>query len=156
MYLALTFLLLGVFFIYLEFFLPGMIMAFGGSILILAGGATLYFYHYSIWYLVCYFFIALLFILLACQLALYQMKQVFVKNQFYLQKDQEGFQACLYEKELIGKNGMAATDLRPSGHILIHETFFPAISKTGYIEKGSYVEVIGGEGAHLFVKIKKE
>lgn len=156
MYLALTFLLLGVFFIYLEFFIPGMIMAFGGSMLVLAGGITLYLYEYSLWFVVCYFFVTVLLVLIVTQFALYQMKKVFVKDQFFLEKDQQGFQACLYEKDLIGKNGMAATDLRPSGHILIHETFFPAISKTGYIEKGSYVEVIGGEGAHLFVKIKKD
>jgi len=156
MYIALTFLFLGIFFIYLEFFIPGMIMAMGGSILILSGGVCLYFYEYPLWYLVFYFFVVILLVLMVTQLAMYQMKKVFLKNQFFLEKDQEGFQACLYEKELIGKDAMAATDLRPSGHILIHETFFPAISKSGYIEKGSYVEIIGGEGAHLFVKIKKE
>ncbi len=88
------------------------------------------------------------------RLALWSVKKTGKKGTVYLDADQEGFQASLFPKELIGKSGIAATDLRPSGHIWVDDRAIQALSKDGYIEKGSPVQILGGQGSHLIVKSK--
>lgn len=65
--------------------------------------------------------------------------------------DQEGFQACVYPKEMIGRSACVVTDLKPSGYVEIDGRSFAALSQLGYIDKGSVVHVIGGQGTHLIV-----
>lgn len=54
-------------------------------------------------------------------------------------------------KELIGKTGMAATTLRPSGKIEIDSEMYDAKSLYGYIEKGEAIKVVRFETGQLYV-----
>ena len=56
------------------------------------------------------------------------------------------------EFELIGREGIAATILRPSGKVEIDSDLYDATAETGYIEKGEKVRVVKFETAQLFVR----
>lgn len=56
------------------------------------------------------------------------------------------------DKNIIGKTGLAATDLRPSGKIRIEEVLYDAVAEFGYIEKGKNIKVIRVESAQLHVE----
>jgi membrane-bound serine protease (ClpP class) len=127
-------------------------MAIGGAILLLA---SLFFFHMAkpgIPLFVAYLIGLMGSVFLVVKFALWRVKATGKKGTIYLDSDQEGFQASLYPKELIGKIGHAATDLKPSGHIWVEDRTFQALSKTGYIDKGTPIEILGGHGSHLIVK----
>ncbi len=52
---------------------------------------------------------------------------------------------------LVGKEGTAATVLRPSGKVWIDGEFYDGVSESGFIEKGSKVKVIRFENAQVYV-----
>lgn len=53
--------------------------------------------------------------------------------------------------EVVGKTGIAYTDLRPAGKVQIGEDVFDANAETGYITKGSTVRVVNYHIGGLFV-----
>ena len=53
---------------------------------------------------------------------------------------------------LIGKEGIAATVLRPSGKVLIDDTYYDGVSLSGFIEKGTNVIVVNFENAQVYVE----
>lgn len=55
-------------------------------------------------------------------------------------------------KKVIGDNGIAHTDLRPSGKIKVEDEYFDAVSVSGFVEKGCSVKILGYENAQLMVK----
>lgn len=66
--------------------------------------------------------------------------------------DQEGFVSVSMEPlSLIGKEGAAATVLRPSGKVLIDNQYYDAVSIKGYIEKGDIIKVVRYENSQLYV-----
>ncbi|HAB99851.1 MAG TPA: serine protease [Parachlamydiales bacterium] len=143
----------GLFLLFLEFFLPGAIMAIGGSLLLLSSLFVYYMTYPMDSFFLLYCFGLAISVYLVIKLGIRQIRSS--KKTMYLDTDQEGYQACLYPKELIGKTGMALNDLRPSGHIRIEEKTFQALAKTGFIEKGTSILVIGGQGSHLIVQPSK-
>ena len=52
----------------------------------------------------------------------------------------------------IGMKGLAFTDLRPSGKILVNGNHFDASSIGSYITKGEQIEIIDSEGPQLIVR----
>ncbi|MDR0431404.1 MAG: nodulation protein NfeD [Tannerellaceae bacterium] len=54
--------------------------------------------------------------------------------------------------ELIGKEGKAATVLRPSGKVWIDGEMHDGVSESGFIEKGTPVKVIRFENAQVYVQ----
>lgn len=69
-----------------------------------------------------------------------------------LNSDQEGFISVSEEpKQMIGKIGISATVLRPSGKVIIDSDYFDAVSQHGYIDKGSRIKVIKYENSQLYV-----
>ena len=69
-----------------------------------------------------------------------------------VQKKEDGFSIkdSSYAN-LLGSKGIAQTVLRPSGKIKIENTYYDAVAKIGYIEKGEKIEVVGYENAQLIV-----
>ena len=53
--------------------------------------------------------------------------------------------------DLIGKEGVASTVLRPSGKVLIDGKLYDSVSDFGYIEKGTTVKVVRFENAQIYV-----
>lgn len=63
----------------------------------------------------------------------------------YVSVDRKGF-------SLVGREGIAATVLRPSGKVTIDGTVYDAISLIGYIEKGTKVKVVRFETGQIYVQ----
>ena len=55
---------------------------------------------------------------------------------------------------LIGKEGVAATVLRPSGKVVIDGTDYDGVSLSGFIDKGTKVTVVHFENAQVYVEIR--
>lgn len=144
--------LLGLLFVFLEFYMPGAVMAIIGIIFLMAGIVTFAEQTQS-------FLATLLFIIgevvLLSLLIKYTLKRIPKAKStmsIYLHKDQEGYQASQYDKEAIGKHGIVISDLKPGGYILVDGKKQQAISQSGYIVEGSEVQVISGEGESLNVR----
>lgn len=84
-------------------------------------------------------------------------KEGSVLRNVALTSDQEGYMSVPMEyKSLIGKIGVAATILRPSGKVIINNEHYDAIAAQGYIEKGTGIKVIKYENSQLYVVEIKE
>ncbi|WP_017258218.1 NfeD family protein [Pedobacter arcticus] len=68
------------------------------------------------------------------------------------QQSDQGYQVTKPNFELLGKNGFAKTDLRPSGKIEIDGEWYQAVSNDGYIENGTDIVVSKIENYNLVVK----
>ncbi len=97
-------------------------------------------------------------ILFSFILSLYLSKKMLTSETFSwivlnsTQKKEEGFVGVeSSQKELIGKTGIAFTDLRPSGKVEIADETYDAKSEIGYIEKGQKVKVIDFKSGQLYV-----
>lgn len=143
---------LGLLCVYIEFFLPGGLMAVGGMILLLLAFVTFLGQDLSWIYQVGFLISELLLTALVCRLALWHIQKNKKKNLFYLDQNQEGYTACAYDTTLIGKEGVTATDLKPSGHIKVDKKRVQAISEAGYLSPNTPIYVVRGQGAHLIVK----
>jgi membrane-bound serine protease (ClpP class) len=54
-------------------------------------------------------------------------------------------------QNLVGKEGIAATILRPSGKVIIDEEYYDARCQSGYIEKGEKIKVLKYTASQLYV-----
>ena len=127
-------------------------MAIGGGLLLFISLFSFILQKPHSIFLITYVIVLGVLLYLIIKLALFLVKSTKKKNTVYLEKDQKGFLASNYSKEMIKKEGIASTDLKPSGYIKIDEKYFQAVSKSKYIEKGKNIVVIAGEGARLIVK----
>lgn len=64
---------------------------------------------------------------------------------------EDGYIAVDVNKGLIEKQGIAATDLRPSGKVNIDGNIYDAVAIVGLIDKGSSIKVTRQENAQLYV-----
>lgn len=153
--MAIIFLLaiVGMILIFLEFFLPGAVLAVIGALALLVS-LGLFFAKYPAFLGVLYLFSLLLVLFFTCKLAIWRIKSSRCKGNFYHSEDQEGYLASSFDISLIGKEGVVSTELKPAGHILIGGQLYQALSETGFIEKGNSVKVVGGKGSHLIVRGK--
>jgi membrane-bound ClpP family serine protease len=150
--LPFIFLLIGLLLIFLEFYLPGAIMAtlggifFVASILLFAGQnhSAVEIFLFTIGSFVALFFLI--------RMTLQRIPKTKAEYSIYSHKDQEGYQASQYDKSALGKEGVVLSDLKPGGYILIAGTKHQAISQSGYISQGTHVLVIGGQEESLIVK----
>ncbi|MCF8460782.1 MAG: nodulation protein NfeD [Flavobacteriales bacterium] len=70
-----------------------------------------------------------------------------------VQNSSEGFVGVnSKEHELIGKQGIASTILRPAGKVEIDGDIYDATALTSYIDKGEAIQVVKFETAQLFVR----
>ena len=141
----------GMLLIFLEFFFPGGILAVIAGASLLASIVIFALEAQS--FLWTFLYIIGVGVLLT--LVIHLTTRRILKGKFkgiFQNDDQSGYVASFYDKELIGKRGEALSDLKPSGHILVEGKRYQAVLNAGYLEKGSPIEVIGGEGAHLIVK----
>jgi membrane-bound ClpP family serine protease len=143
--------LIGLVLIFLEFFLPGMIFAICGTILLLSSVGLFFIQNAAIWGLF-YLFSLLVLLVGTCKIALLWIKKSKDKDQFYLENNQEGYVAAQFDKTAIGKKGIAYTELKPAGHIFIEGKTQQALCETGYVQQGAVIHVVGGKGGHLIVK----
>jgi membrane-bound serine protease (ClpP class) len=141
---------------YIEFFIPGGILALVGF-LALVGSSVLFCLRVDsallgFIYVIC-LLVAAVFV---CYLAIKHMKKSGSKNSFFLQKSQEGFSVEKLEEDLTGKEGVVSTELKPAGHVRIDDKVYQAVSLGQFISSGKAIEVIEMKGSHVVVKLKKE
>jgi membrane-bound ClpP family serine protease len=148
--LALT----GIILIFLEFFLPGAVLAVIGTLALLIS-LGLCFAHYSVLWGLAYLVLLSVVLFLTCRFALWYLKKSQGKSHFYHGEDQEGYTASSFDQSLIGKEGIVSTELKPAGHILVEGKRYQALSESGFISKGITVLILGGKGSHLIVKERK-
>jgi membrane-bound ClpP family serine protease len=99
--------------------------------------------------------LALLGILLAVVLGLLSRGKL--KTPIILEEEQhrdEGYLSSSDLQYLLGKQGSALTDLRPSGVARFDEINFDVLSEGNYISAGAKVEIIKVEGSRLVVREK--
>ncbi len=150
MYFVWALAITGLFLIFLEFFLPSAIMAIGGAILLLSSLVCFHMDDPRFFPLLAYACSIVLATIAIIRIARWKVKTA----KAAAPSESEGFQAIPYCKELIGKTGIAATDLAPSGQIWIEDRAFDARSASDPIAKGAEVQVLSGQGTSLLVKAK--
>lgn len=142
----------GLLLLFLEFYLPGSLMAILGGISIVSGLLLLLYEGGSGLAMLVYLFVMGIGVFITIRLALFFIKRG--RGTMYLNTDQEGFIAGKYDPKLIGREAVAHTGLRPGGFVLIDEQKYAAVSVTGYIAEGEIVEVFEIEGETLKVRKK--
>lgn len=137
--------------IFLEFFLPGGILGIFGGLFLIFSFVAFYLEGHSPYELFAYFVVVLIALVFLIKWILKAIARTGSKNTIMLDDDQEGYVASGFDKELIHREGIAITDLKPSGKVLIDGKEVQVLSQLGYISKGKKIKVIGGQGAHLIV-----
>jgi membrane-bound serine protease (ClpP class) len=143
---------IGLTLIYLEFFLPGSILAILGGLSLVASIAIFAHDTGSFLYTMIYIFILSSMVGSTIKVALWRIRTAKPGRSINLISDQEGYQAASYDASAIGKTGLVVTDLKPGGHILINGKRHQAISVSGYLPKGTAVIVLRGQEESLIVK----
>lgn len=136
--------------IFMEFYLPGAILGIIGGLLLFVSYFVLISEGANILEVVLFIGVTLTLLTLLIRYLLWSIPRE--KKGIYSSGSQQGYVSSSYDKDAIGKEGIVLTDLRPGGFIVLEGGQHPAISITGYIDKGQRVKVIGGEGESLLVK----
>lgn len=144
----------GIILILLELILPGGILGIFGFAAFLASFflSSNNFVHMGI---------SLLIAITISILAAMVMIKVFDKKMKFFKKliltdstsSESGYVSNKNRTELIDKIGLAFTDLRPSGTIIIDEERIDAVTEGSFIKKGSQVKIIKVEGARIVVRL---
>jgi membrane-bound serine protease (ClpP class) len=144
---------LGLVLILIEFYLPGAVMGILGGISILIGIVLFASQTSSLIAIILFVIGSALAVGLLIRFAIWRIVHAKPPYSIYSDKNQEGYQASSYDKTAIGKTALVSADLKPGGYILIEGRQHPAISLSGYIAKGGYVTVVGGQEQSLMVKL---
>jgi len=147
---------IGFILIFLEFYLPGAIMGITGGILVFASIILFSLQTQSPWAIAAYVVGVGVGLGLLIKFALWRIRTAKPDYSIYSDADQEGFQASQFDLSMVGKKGVVVTDLKPGGHILVEGKRLQAISRSGYLVKGTEVTVIGGQEESLIVKHSKK
>ncbi len=147
---------LGLLCLYFEFFLPGGVLALLGGVILIASCIFFFFQSDSSLATFLYFVGLILASTLVCLFAIRSIRRSGKENSFFLQKDQAGFTAGSLEEDLVGKEGVVSTELKPAGHVRIDGKVYQAVSQGEFLLKGSFVEVCSVKGSHLVVKVIKK
>nr|WP_108669602.1 nodulation protein NfeD [Peribacillus acanthi] len=153
-YEALLLFAIGIVLIVLELFLPGAIWgvlgvtAVLGSLFLASGNIV----HMAISILIA--------IVVSLMVSIIMVK-VFGKKMKFLRriiltdatKTEQGYVSNQNRLDLIGREGLALTDLRPSGTVLFDEERVDVVTEGSFIKKGSKVKVLKTEGARVVVRI---
>jgi membrane-bound serine protease (ClpP class) len=65
---------------------------------------------------------------------------------------EEGWASATRRPDLLGREGVALTDLRPAGTVLLGEERVDAVSESEWIEENTEVKVVSSEGYRLVVR----
>ena len=141
--------LLGLVLIYLEFFVPGGILGALGGIAFIISIVLFVWESGEMWSSILFIAALIVLLILTIRLALWKIKQ---RPEMFAQDEQSGYVASSFDTTLVGKEGEALTNLRPSGHVMVEGNRHQAVSESSYIKKGESIKIIGGEGARLICR----
>jgi membrane-bound serine protease (ClpP class) len=142
----------------------GILLIIVGLTLSMVGNVGLDFSGVDLTSVITSLFLVITAIFLSLILSFYITKSIFTENRLFgslalesVQSTDKGFTSSdASYREMIGKQGVASTVLRPSGKVIIEDEVYDATALAGFIDKGEEIEVIRYETSQLFVrKIKK-
>lgn len=142
--------------IFAEFYFPGGILAtIGAGALLLALFLWIREFGTS-WFFIFWMLFVGLGIYSTIKLALWRLSKGGA-GTIILQDSQEGFQASEIDRHLLGKHAFVDSDLRPAGFIVFEEgrnegKRFPAISESGFLQKGMRVKIVAIDGNDFLVR----
>jgi membrane-bound ClpP family serine protease len=143
----------GILLIFLEFFLPGAISGtIGTALLILslfiAGGNAL---QMGVSILISLFFTILAFFMM---IKVFDKKLILFNKMilFDSARKEDGYVSNINRTDLLDKEGIALTILRPAGTVIINSERIDAVSEGGFIDQNAKVKVIKVEGARIVVR----
>lgn len=142
---------IGLFLIFLEFYLPGAIMGICGTLLVLMSiflfasttDSSILTLVYVVGSGVC--------VGLLIKFAIWRIKHAKPDFSIYSDSSQKDYVASTYDKSAIGKKGVVLSDLKPGGYIVIDGKQHQAISLSGYLSRGTEVTILSGDGESLQV-----
>lgn len=152
---ALILLILGLLFIFLEFYLPGAILGSIGGILLVIS-VVIFAMEATPVATVLYFFAVVVLLFLLIRYTLRKIPRTKPEYSIYSNKDQEGYRASKYDMSVIGKIGVVIADLKPGGYILVDGKKHQAISQSGYIARGEKVLILAGQEESLIVRQNRQ
>ncbi len=138
--------------IFLEFFLPGAIFGTFGALFVVLSLVAFVLEGHSSFLVGAYFLFVTFALIVLIRYILKMIRRTGPQNTIMLDNTQEGYVASHFDHTLIGKEGIALTDLKPAGKVLVEDKEIQAMSELGYISRGLKIQVTGGKGAHLIVK----
>lgn len=147
--------LLGMLLIFLEFYLPGAILGICGALFLLASILVFAKVYTSLLALLGYLLFIVVSVVALVKFAIWRIRTAKPDYSIYSDDSQVGFQASHFDHSAIGKIGVASTDLKPGGYIVVDGKRQQALSQAGYIVKGSEVVVVSGQEESLIVKLHK-
>lgn len=145
-------LVIGFLLVFLEFYLPGAVMGIAGGVFILASMILFAMQTDSPLAITLFVIVICVAMVVLVKFAIWRIRTARPQRSIYSNNAQDGYQAVAYDASAIGKEGIVLTDLKPGGFIIVEGKQQPAISKEGYLSKGTKVKVIGGTESNLIVK----
>lgn len=143
----------GILLIFLEFFLPGAISGTLGVLalifsLFLAGEDGI---QMGVSILIAIFLSVLVFFIM---IKIFNKKLVLFNKMVLSEsaKKEDGYVSNINRTDLLGKEGISLTILRPSGTVIINNERVDVVSEGGFIEQNAVVKVIKVEGARIVVR----
>jgi membrane-bound ClpP family serine protease len=143
----------GLLLIFLEFFLPGAISGTLGVAalilsLFLAGEDAI---QIGVSILIAIFLSVLVFFMM---IKIFDKKLILFNKMvlFDSAKKEDGYVSNINRIDLMGKEGIALTILRPAGTVIINSERVDVVSEGGFIEQNAAVKVIKVEGARIVVR----
>lgn len=143
----------GILLIIAEFFIPGGIAGLIGTISIIV---SLFIASGNVMQMA----ISLIIAIVVAIIVFILMTKVFGKRMKFFRKiilndattTEKGYVSNQNRTDLIGKEGVALTVLRPAGTAIINEERVDVVTEGGFIEKGKKVKVIKTEGSRIVVR----
>lgn len=143
--------------IFLEFYLPGAIMATIGTILLITAIVLFATQNGSGFEFLLFLIANCIAVYAVIRFAIWKIKTSSTNFGIYSDSSQVGYVASTFDQKAIGKTGVVKTDLKPGGHVVIDGVAHQALSESGYLTKGTEILVVGGQEESLIVKaIKKD
>ncbi|MGG3469376.1 NfeD family protein [Neobacillus pocheonensis] len=143
----------GILLIFLEFFLPGAISGTLGLAalilsLFLAGEDAM---QMGVSILIAIFISIVIFFLM---IKVFGKKLILFSKMVLTEsaRKEDGYVSNINRTDLLGKEGIALTTLRPAGTAIIQNERIDVVSEGGYIEQNASIKVIKVEGARIVVR----
>ena len=146
--------IIGVIFLGFEVFLPGGILGvFGG--LAMLGGCGLAFANYGISGGSLAVLLALVLVALMLAFEFFILPKTAIGKRLFLSASIQGTTQASRAKDLTGSCGKTVTALAPSGYVSIDGHQHEAFSRSGFLESGVPIKVIGLDNFRLIVTLEK-
>lgn len=141
---------LGLILLYLEFFLPGGILAVGASIFLLVATILVFVHHGPIWGSITALVI-LAFVALLLRFWMGTFHRSFLGKRITIQNEVGEDEYLSSLPSLLGKTGHTVTELHPSGKAIIDGEKYDVVSPIGVIPPGTAIIVQSIEGIRISV-----